>query len=159
MYKQAISVILMHEGGYVKNPNDPGGETNYGISKRSYPEEDIRNLTRERAVEIYHRDFWKPLKLYLIDNANICLEIFDFSVNAGRSRAVKLAQKLVGTKEDGGMGAITAKAINEYKGDFVKDYKHSRKIYYEYLVKKNPKFKVFLKGWLNRVNDCYFINI
>ena len=117
MFNQVIEVILKHEGGYAHNPNDPGGETNYGISKRSYPELNIRELTRDHAKEIYKNDYWKPLRLYMIDNANACLDIFDFAVNAGVSRSVKIAQKLAGTKEDGILGGITAKAINEYEGD------------------------------------------
>ena len=158
MFDWAIEVILKHEGGYVDHPNDPGGKTNFGISKRAYPDLDIKNLTRQKAKEIYKSDYWDPLNLELISNANICLDIFDMAVNSGKSRAVKMAQKLAGTDEDGGMGVITAKAINNYKGDFVKDYKHSRKIYYQNLANNNTKYEVFLRGWLNRINDCYFIN-
>jgi len=159
MFDQAVDVILKHEGGLVDNPNDPGGITNFGISKRSYPEVDIYNLTKGKAKEIYERDFWHPLKLYLIDNANVCLELFDFSVNAGISRAVKIAQKLAGTKEDGMLGGITAKAINEFDGDFVRAFKHARVIYYESLARNNHNLKMFLKGWLRRVETNYFINI
>jgi lysozyme family protein len=159
MFNQAVNVILKHEGGLVNNPNDPGGITNFGISKRSYPEVDIYNLTKEQAKDIYLNDYWKPLQLYRIDNANICLELFDFAVNAGPSRAVKMAQKLVGTKEDGQLGGITANAINEFEGDFVKVFKHARIIYYEALVKNKPSLKIFLKGWLRRVDSNYFINI
>ena len=159
MFNRAIEVILKHEGGYVNHKSDPGGETNFGISKRSYPEEDIKNLTRKQAKDIYFRDYWQPLRLYMIDNANICLDIFDFSVNSGRSRAVKMAQELAGAKEDGVLGGITAGKINRYKGDFVHDYKHARIIFYAHLANENPKLKVFLKGWINRVNDCYFINL
>jgi len=159
MFDQAVAVIFLHEGGYSKNDNDPGGETRWGISKRSYPEVDIYNLTKEQAKEIYERDYWKPLRLYMIDNANACLELFDFSVNAGISRAVKLAQKLTGTREDGQLGDITAKAINEFHKDFVKSYKHARIIYYESLVINKPELKIFIKGWINRVNNNYFINI
>jgi len=159
MFNQAVAVIFLHEGGYAKNESDPGGETNFGISKRSYPEVDIYNLTKERAKHIYLRDYWKPLNLYMIDNANVCLELFDFAVNAGPSRAVKMAQKLAGTKEDGQLGGITANAINEFEGDFVKIFKHARVIYYEALVKNKPSLKIFLKGWLRRVDSNYFINI
>jgi lysozyme family protein len=159
MFNQAVNVILKHEGGLVNNPNDPGGITNFGISKRSYPEVDIYNLTKEQAKEIYERDYWKPLQLYRIDNANACLELFDFSVNAGMSRAVKLAQKLTGTREDGILGVITAKAINEFHKDFVKSFKHARIIYYESLVLNNSELKIFLKGWIRRVETNYFINI
>ena len=159
MFNLAIEVIFKHEGGYVKNPSDPGGETNWGISKRSYPEVDIYNLTKKQAREIYERDYWNPLRLYMIDNANICLDIFDMAVNAGPSRAVKMSQKLVGTKEDGQMGGITAKAINEFEGDFVKAYKHARIIYYEAIVKNKSELSIFLNGWIHRVNGCYFINV
>jgi len=159
MFDQAVAVIFLHEGGYSKNDNDPGGETRWGISKRSYPEVDIENLTKGKAKEIYERDFWHPLKLYLIDNANICLELFDFAVNAGPSRSVKMAQKLAGTKEDGMLGGITAKAINEFDGDFVRAFKHARVIYYESLARNNHNLKMFLKGWLRRVETNYFINI
>ena len=159
MFNQAVQVIFLHEGGYVDHKSDPGGCTNYGISQRAYPEVDIYNLTKERAKHIYLRDYWKPLSLYMLDNANICLELFDFAVNAGPSRAVKLAQKLAGTKEDGQLGGITANAINKFEGDFVKVYKHARIIYYESLARNNHNLKMFLKGWLRRVETNYFINI
>ena len=159
MFDQAVAVIFLHEGGYSKNDNDPGGETRWGISKRSYPEVDIENLTKGKAKEIYERDYWKPLRLYMIDNANVCLELFDFSVNAGLSRTVKIAQKLAGTKEDGILGGITANAINEFDGDFVRAFKHARVIYYESLARNNHNLKMFLKGWLRRVETNYFINI
>ncbi|MBI5843910.1 MAG: hypothetical protein HZB23_04475 [Deltaproteobacteria bacterium] len=48
---------MAHEGGYVNDPADPGGETRFGISRRAYPNEDIKALTRERAAEIYYRDY------------------------------------------------------------------------------------------------------
>ena len=159
MFDQAVSVIFKHEGGYVKNENDPGGETNYGISKRSYPEVDIYNLTKERAKAIYLRDYWKPLNLYMIDNANVCLELFDMAVNAGPSRSVKMAQKLAGTKEDGQLGGITANAINKFEGDFVRAFKHARIIYYEAIARNNHSLKIFLNGWLRRIDSNYFINI
>ena len=159
MFDKAIEVVLRHEGGYVNNENDPGGETKYGISKRSYPELNIYNLTKQQAIGIYKQDFWHPLKLYMIDNANICLEIFDFSINAGISRSVKTAQKLAGAKEDGILGGITARAINGFEGDFVKAFKHARIIYYELLAKNNSELSIFLNGWKNRVNENYFLNI
>ena len=159
MFDQAIQVIFKHEGGYVDHPNDPGGETNFGISRRAFPNEDIKNLTKQRAKEIYYQHYWSPLNLYRLDNANVCLELFDMAVNAGKSRAVRMAQRLIGVKVDGKLGPLTAMAINNYQRDFVMDYKHARKVFYEYLANKYSRYNVFLKGWLNRVNDCYFINI
>ena len=69
------------EKGYVNDPNDPGGETKYGISKRSYPNIDIKNLTLAEAKVIYKRDFWNKLKLDKVNNIQIAGEIFDTAVN------------------------------------------------------------------------------
>jgi Glycosyl hydrolase 108 len=59
-FAAAVALVLEHEGGYVNDPNDPGGETNFGISKRAYPDLDIRALTREGAIGFYRRDYWTP---------------------------------------------------------------------------------------------------
>lgn len=60
-FNQAVQLVLRHEGGYTSGlPNDPGGETNFGISRRAYPQLDIKNLTVDGAVEIYQKDYWRP---------------------------------------------------------------------------------------------------
>ena len=152
-FKNCIPIILKHEGGYVNNPNDPGGETNFGISKRSFPEIDIKSLTPEKAADIYYHFYWLPMKLDKINDENIQLELFDFGVNAGKSRAIKKVQQLCKIKQDGIIGQQTIEAINIYPGNFLKDYKHARRVYYEYIANRNTKLKVFLKGWLKRVDN------
>lgn len=79
--------LMGNEGGYVNDPDDPGGETNWGISKRSYPHLDIKNLTREDAKQIYFRDFWQKINGGLIDK-RVAFQVFDFAVNSGPARAV-----------------------------------------------------------------------
>ena len=59
-FDEIIEVVLEHEGGYVNDPHDAGGETNFGIAKRWYPDVDIKNLTKEQAKKIYHQDYWSP---------------------------------------------------------------------------------------------------
>ena len=59
-FEEAVKFVLSWEGGYVNDPIDPGGETNFGISKRAHPDEDIENMTLERAKEIYHDEYWEP---------------------------------------------------------------------------------------------------
>lgn len=59
-FQPAVELVLIHEGGYVNNPEDPGGETNFGIAKRWHPELDIKNLTKEQAAEIYQKAYWAP---------------------------------------------------------------------------------------------------
>ena len=61
-FDEAFEILIGHEGGYVNDKRDPGGETKYGIAKRSYPNVDVRNLTRAQAVDIYRRDFWQRVR-------------------------------------------------------------------------------------------------
>ncbi len=151
-FLKAVQVILMHEGGYVNHPSDPGGETKYGISKRSYPLLDIKNLTEERAIEIYYNDFWKRLRCDEIADENLALHVFDFAVNAGRGRAVKMLQKMLDTSVDGIIGPHTLKCANEADGkSLTYCYKQERIRYYKRLVERKPEMEVFLKGWVNRV--------
>jgi len=151
-----IDVILEHEGGCVNDPNDPGGETNFGICKRQFPELDIKNLTVNQARGIYLEKYWKPMKLDLIQNELLKLHLFDMGVNAGIGTAIKLLQRILNCKEDGDLGPVTSKLANEYKGDIVEEYKSSRIEYYGDLVKKKPTLLKFLRGWITRVNNTKF---
>jgi Putative secretion activating protein len=105
-FDRAVALILAHEGGYANDPNDPGGETNFGISKRAYPTEDIAHLTADRAAAIYRRDYWTPLQCDALPWA-LAVQVFDHGVNAGCSGAVKLLQGSLGVADDGVIGPIT----------------------------------------------------
>ena len=101
----SVNRVLGHEGNYVNNPNDPGGETNWGISKRSYPQLDIRNLSREDAIAIYERDFWNPIKLSVPDSVKY--QMFDFAVNSGIDNSIRALQRAIGVSDDGHWGSIS----------------------------------------------------
>ena len=75
--------LMKYEGGYVNDPDDPGGETKFGISKRAYPQLDIKNLTEADAMEIFYRDYYLPLNIPDIDDEKTAWQLFDFGVNAG----------------------------------------------------------------------------
>jgi len=156
LFEKCLDVVLKHEGGYVNHPDDPGGETNMGIAKRFYPDEDIKFMNRRRAMDIYYKDYWRPLHLEGILDHLAVLHIFDMAVNAGRSRAAKMAQALAGVAEDGIIGPVTTRAINEMGDAFVPGYIKARKAYYRDLAKRKKNLKVFLKGWLNRVDNTCF---
>jgi lysozyme family protein len=81
-FDSAFGIIVGIEAGYVNDPQDPGGETKYGISKRRYPNEDIKNLTLDRAKALYQRDYWNAHKC---DNMpwEQALLVFDTAVNGG----------------------------------------------------------------------------
>ncbi len=98
----AFDNLSYHEGGYVNNPADPGGETKYGISKRSYPKLDIKNLTREQAKAIYFSDFWGPLPKGVHDTVKF--HLFDLAVNSGHRLAIQMLQTAVDVAPDGAWG-------------------------------------------------------
>lgn len=115
-FAACLDEVLAHEGGYVNHPSDPGGETNMGISKRSYPNENIRGMTRARAAEIYRRDFWNRVRGDDLP-PGLDLVAFDPAVNSGVSRGSKWLQGALGVAQDGKIGPATiAKALSPIDG-------------------------------------------
>jgi len=131
---------------YTEDPKDPGGATKFGISQRAYPSEDIRNLTRERAAELYERDYWRKVRG---DSVPFCLGflLFDTAVNCGVNRSIKFLQGAVLVKQDGLFGDMTLNATMACpKHDIIKEYTNDRIHYYQSL--KN--FDIYGKGWTRR---------
>lgn len=112
LFDQAVGFVLQEriEGGYVNDPRDPGGETNFGISKRSYPKRNIANLTRDQAIQIYRTDFWNAAGCEDMP-PKLAIAAFDCAVNQGVTIAKRLIQKAVGVKADGIIGPVTKAAI------------------------------------------------
>lgn len=100
------------EGGYVNDPNDPGGETNWGISKRVYSNVDIKALTRDDAKVIYKRDFWDRLAAEKLPDGP-AYQLFDFAVNSGIETAVRALQRAVGVADDGHWGPVSQAATDK----------------------------------------------
>jgi lysozyme family protein len=101
--------VMGHEGGYVNDPDDPGQETRFGISKRSYPLLDIATLTREDAKEIYRVDFWQRVHGEdLVDG--VAFQVFDFAVNSGVETAIRYLQRALGIADDGHWGPVSQAA-------------------------------------------------
>ncbi len=155
-FDKIITNVLNNEGGYVNNPTDMGGETNFGISKRSYPDVDIKNLTSDQAKCIYKRDFWDKQQYNNIDNIIIAAKIFDLSVNMGPAKANTLIQRAlrsVGKKvnEDGILGIATLNAINKASStELLAALKSEAAGYYRSIVILKKEQSKFLQGWLNR---------
>ena len=148
-----IEILLKHEGGYVNDPDDYGGETKYGITKRRYPDLNIKYLTKEKARDIYYSDFYVALNLHYIEDDLLALHIFDMAVNAGRKNAVMLLQNLLrGCEVDGKIGPITSKKTTDAlkTTDLVAAYV-AKRIEYYYKVSKRGNNQKFLAGWVNRV--------
>lgn len=146
-FEYLIDRVLSHEGGYVNDPSDPGGETRYGISKRAYPGVDIKNLTREQAIEIYRRDFWLRVQGDKLPKA-IAFQLLDAAVNHGVGNAIRWMQRAAGVADDGLIGPQTLGAISRTDAnDLVLKFLAERLEFYT----KLKTFDVFGRGWVNRV--------
>ena len=168
----AIPHVLAFEGGYVFHPSDPGGETNRGITDRLdgvidgkvdvdgdlIPDVDIKSLTEEQAREIYKRVFWDRMRGDKIDSQQIANIVFDGYVNMG-ANAIKILQRILLVNDDGKIGPMTLKILNELTNDsrsesiVYQTYKEERRRFYEKLAQRKPELAVFLKGWLRRINS------
>ena len=152
-FDEIIGITLHHEGGYVHDPKDLGGETNFGIAKRFYPDVDIKNLTEDEAKEIYKQDYWVKNRVEELPE-NLRHIFFDMCVNQGRGTAVKILQRACNAKGtnlaiDGGFGPGTQAAINTYKPSIERVRCYRLKFYYD-LVNKKPEQERFLFGWFKR---------
>ena len=153
-----VPLVLSLEGGYVNDPDDPGGETKYGISKRSYPHEDIPGMTRDRAKEIYRRDFWELVRADEIPNQRLSASVFDMAINAGPQEAIKILQEVVGAAMDGIFGPKTAAAVARHPDldEAGLEYVLTRIHKYALLAQRKPISRKFFLGWVNRALAVHY---
>lgn len=142
-----IERVLSHEGGYVNDPRDPGGETKFGIAKRSYPNTDIKALTRQQAIEIYRRDFWARVQGEKLP-AEVAFQVLDAAVNHGPGNAIRWLQRAAGVADDGAFGPISLAAVRRASAaDLVLKFNAERLRFY----RKLSAFDAFGRGWIDRV--------
>ena len=158
-FDEAFETTIGHEGGFTLHRGNPGnwtggkvgvGElkgTKYGIASNSYPNEDIKNLTIERAKQIYKRDYWDKAKCDQLPNG-LRFHVFDVSVNSGVSRGIKTLQQALGVTPDGLIGnqTLNASRLQDVNEVLFRFYSF-RIAFYTSL----STFETFGKGWMNRV--------
>jgi lysozyme family protein len=148
-FDQAFDKLIGHEGGYVNHPDDPGGETKYGISKRAYPGEDIARLTLERAKQIYLRDYWGPAGCDALPDA-AKFQVFDMAVNSGVATAVKTVQRAVGVNADGKLGPVTLQAIQSMPAPRLVARFNGHRLAFMAQLNTWPSFS---RGWALRIAE------
>jgi lysozyme family protein len=158
-FEVCLAKLLVHEGGYVNHPADPGGETNLGVTKRVWQEwvghdvseKEMRNLTPTMVAPLYKRKYWDACRAdELISGLDYC--VFDVAVNSGPGRAIKFLQSCVGATPDGGFGSITlalVKKAEENPAKLIEDYCAKRLEFLQSL----KTFETFGKGWSRRVTE------
>lgn len=150
-FNKAFDRVIGHEGGYVNHPQDPGGETNWGVTKntaRAYGYNgSMRDMTREQAKSIYKQGFWDRVQGDKLNDA-VAFQLFDASVNHGIGNAVRMMQRALGVADDGIVGNVTLSALQAINpSDFVLKFNAQRLNFYTSL----STFGTFGKGWVRRV--------
>jgi lysozyme family protein len=148
----AIAATLIHEGGYVNNPSDPGHATNMGITQADLPGQDMKTLTVAQATQYYLQNYWKSLYSQILEQA-VASKLFDMGVLFGVGTAVKILQGVLGFVSDGIFGPISLAALNEHGDAVLPEYKEALLGHAADVVSRNPTLNEFLVGWNHRINS------
>jgi lysozyme family protein len=156
-YATALQAVLVHEGGYVNNPKDPGGMTNLGCTKTTWEEhcghpvdeKAMRALTPADVAPLYKSKYWDKIKGDDLPSG-VDYVVFDAAINSGPGRAAKWLQACVNTYADGAIGDKTLQAVrNKDPKELINDYCAYRLAY----LKMLQTWETFGKGWERRVKE------
>ena len=155
-FEECMARLLEHEGGYVWHAQDPGGETNFGVTRAVYEQYvgrqvmdgEMEGLTHSDVYPIYKENYWEAVRGDDLPSG-VDWSTFDWAVNSGKSRASKALQRIVGVEADGGIGPMTLQAVAEVEPEeIIKQMHYVRDNFYRSL----DTFEVFGNGWVRR-ND------
>lgn len=163
-----IPKLIKHEGGYVNHPRDKGGATKYGVTLNTWKDigydkdnngiidsEDIKLLAVE-DFKLVAAKYWNLWKADEIVNQSVAELLVDWVYTSGKWGII-IPQRLLKVTADGIVGPKTLNALNRLNQSQVfEELFRERKMFFESIVKNNPGQKVFLKGWLNRLNTFKF---
>jgi lysozyme family protein len=158
-FKKYAPKLLQLEGGYTNHPDDLGGPTNLGITYNTYKAycgqektlKDLQNMSYETWQNIMKDLYWDKCLADDIENQSVAELLVDWCVNSGMV-GLRKVQEIAGAKPDGIAGPKTLAAINGAKAEELFDrIMQARKQFYVNIVKRNPKQKVFMNGWMNRL--------
>lgn len=164
-----VPKLLKWEGGFVNHTNDKGGATNKGITIDTYKYyrirkglstptvEDLKNISDKEWMDVLKTSYWDKWKADNISNQSIANLLVDWHWGSG-VYGIKYPQQVLGVDADGIVGVKTLSAINGYPNqeELFQKLWNRRKLHFEDIVKRDPSQKVFLKGWMNRLNDYKF---
>ena len=148
-FDQCFDKLISHEGGYVWDSRDPGGETKFGISKRAYPQVDIKNLTLGAAKEIYKRDYWDRAQCDKLP-PSVAYVLFDAVVNSGIGQAIRFLQRAVNVADDGVIGPMTIAAVTRLDAESICARYIGQRLDF---MTKLTTWDVYGKGWSRRLAD------
>lgn len=160
-FERCLTEVLRHEGGYVDHPSDPGGATNMGITRKTLarwrkvspwtdlPKAEVVGLKRDEAALIYRASYWNACKAGVMP-AGVDLALFDFAVNSGPDRAVRVLQAALGVAADGAVGPVTLGAVNAANPAKLINAICDRRLGF---LGRLSTFATFGRGWTRRVAE------
>ena len=157
-FKEALAAVLIHEGGFVDHPRDPGGATNKGITHKTYaawlrvqnlPQKNVRDITDEEVAAIYQEQYWNAVRGDQLPSG-VDYAVFDFAVNSGPGRAARFLQRIVGVAEDGIIGQQTLAAVQGVGARQIVSELCAARLAW---LKRLPHWSTFGRGWERRVNE------
>lgn len=165
---EMIEDILLREGGYVNDPVDRGGATNFGVTIGTYSRylgykasiAQVKAMSKDTARDIYKRNYYEAPRLHMLHGA-VQAQMFDAAINHGAKNPIKWLQKITNQavnarlKTDGMIGVKTAAAVNAFvklAGNVVANNAlvEERVEFYLRLIKRRPSQVRFKRGWLSR---------
>lgn len=153
----SLKTVLVHEGGFVNHPQDPGGATNKGITIATYRKwvdrdgtiDDLKRITDDQVAKIYRSVYWNTVKGDDLPSG-VDYAVFDFAVNSGPVRAAKYLQAVLGVAQDGKIGPVTLEAAKNADAATLIDALCDRRMAF---LKSLKTFDTFGKGWTRRVDE------
>jgi len=146
-FEQCFETLIGHEGGYSNDSRDPGGETKFGISKRSYPTLDIAALTLADAKQIYKRDFWDRAQCDRLP-PGLAFDVFDTAVNSGIGQAIRFLQRAAGVADDGVAGPLTMSAVGRWDAESLQARFNGMRL--DFMTRLST-WDTFGRGWARRI--------
>lgn len=157
-FAPSLARVLQHEGGYVDDPQDPGGATNHGVTQAAYDawrqshglaRSPVRGISAAEVAAIYRQNYWNAIWGDELP-AGVDYAVFDFAVNSGVKRASRYLQRIVGVPDDGQVGPVTIAAVNAKPACATIAALSAARLDF---LGQLPTFPRFGKGWTTRVAD------
>jgi len=148
----SVAKTIKNEGGWVDNPNDPGGVTNMGITQRDMPGQNMRELPIAQATAYYMQNYVKLLYPQIQSQA-VLDKLIDMGVLFGVGEAVEQLQSVLAVTVDGQFGEVTLQAVNTAAGSLLASYKTAMKQRAYEIVALHPSEVVFEAGWAARIDS------
>jgi hypothetical protein len=159
--KVLIPFVLQWEGGFADHPKDKGGATNKGVTLSTFRRffgkdatvDQLKAISDEQWEMIFRNGFWDKFEADKIANQSVANVCVDWAWCSGPTTAIRQVQGILDVKADGVVGNITLGAINNAEPEKLFDkIKSARLAFVESLVKRDASQKVFLKGWIRRID-------